>query len=515
MKLSIKNLPRTICVERGSAVPSHGRAASESAAVAASGAVAAAVLAGAGDAAPAAHPQVVMVDQRALPDELAWISTSDWREVVDAVRELAMRGAPAIGVAGAASVMLAAFELAGEGTEGPGDAESDGSSRAAAPSPALFSVQLRKAAREIAGARPTAVNLSWGVNRALQTAAEALRDGQTPQEAAEALYGLSEALIAEDEAANRRIGAEGARLLRGLAREKGRPLSLLTHCNAGSLATAFFGTALGVVYAAAEQGLVERVYTDETRPMGQGARLTAWELARAGVPTTLICDSMAASLMAAGKVDAVVVGADRIAANGDVANKVGTLGLAALACHFDVPFFVAAPTSTLDAACATGADIPIEQRAAEEVLPRPIEGVEVLNPAFDVTPAALVDAVITEEGLWEPEEEAPSAEGDADGEEPPSDERGGDGEEASCAEGEGDEESRAEAEGDEEEAPCAEAESDGEGALRAEAEETPRAEAEPAAGGGARTTCPDDRDAAPRAGGLRGFFRRLFGKAES
>lgn len=352
MTLHLDNLPRTIFVER-----------------------------------KAATPQVVMIDQRALPGELAWIRTDDWRQVVDAVKTLAVRGAPAIGVAGAAAVMLAAFELAGE---------RDSSSAA------LFAARLRKAASVVASARPTAVNLSWAVNKALETASDALKAGATPREASEALYGLTGALIAEDEAANRAIGAHGAALLRDMSREKGRPLNLLTHCNAGSLATAFYGTALGVVYAAAEEGLVARVYADETRPVGQGARLTVWELARAGVPTTLICDNMAASLMAAGRIDAVVVGADRIAANGDVANKIGTLGAAVLACHFGIPFLVAAPESTRDGLCATGAGIPIEERSAEEVLARPISGVEVFNPAFDVTPAALIDAIVTEKGVWRP-----------------------------------------------------------------------------------------------------------------
>lgn len=331
-------------------------------------------------------PRAVMIDQRALPGELAWIRTDDWRVVVDAVKTLAVRGAPAIGVAGAAAVMLAAWTLAGE-----------------CESPALFAARLRQTAREIARARPTAVNLAWAVERASEAASRALEAGKTPWECAEALYGLTEALIAEDEAANRAIGAAGASLLRELARRKGAPLNILTHCNAGSLATAFYGTALGVVYAAAEEGLVGRVYADETRPVGQGTRLTVWELARAGVPATLICDNMAASLMAVGKVDAVVVGADRIAANGDTANKIGTLGVAVLAAHFGVPFYVAAPVSTVDTACATGAAIPIEERDAAEVCSEPIEGVEVFNPAFDVTPAALVTAIITERGSASPE----------------------------------------------------------------------------------------------------------------
>lgn len=324
------------------------------------------------------RPCVVMVDQRALPYELVWIRTVDWREVVNAICTLAVRGAPALGVAGAAAVMLAAFELA---TEGEKDS---------------VALRLRQVADTVAEARPTAVNLSWGVDRAMEVASEALEGSETPLEMAWALYDLTQSLIAEDEAVNRAIGRNGAAHLRALAARKGRALRVLTHCNAGSLATAFYGTALGVVYAAAEEGLIERVYADETRPVGQGARLTSWELSRAGIPVTLICDNMAATLMAQGLVDAVVVGADRVTANGDAANKIGTLGVAVLAHHFGIPFFVAAPTSTIDEAMATGDEIPIEQRDGSEVLPRPIPGVEVYNPAFDVTPAELITALITE-----------------------------------------------------------------------------------------------------------------------
>ena len=386
MNLHLENLPRTISVHW--AVDNLADAANGDAAGAGCGGVSCgdAVV----DAGVPAVPQVVMIDQRALPSELVEIRTSDWRQVVDEVKTLAVRGAPAIGVAGAAAVMLAAYELAERGAP------------AASTAAALFAVRLREAARVIAEARPTAVNLSWGVNRAIQVAAGALKAGKTPRQTAEALRELTGDLIVEDEAINRAIGAHGAALLAPIAAAKERPLTILTHCNAGSLATAFYGTALGVVYAAAEQGLVERVYADETRPVGQGARLTVWELSRAGVPATLICDNMAASLMAAGRIDAVVVGADRIAANGDAANKIGTLGVAVLAHHFGVPFYVAAPESTRDNACATGADIPIEERDAAEVLANPIEGVEVFNPAFDVTPAALITAIITEKGVWHP-----------------------------------------------------------------------------------------------------------------
>lgn len=309
------------------------------------------------------------VDQRALPGELRVERTRDWCQVVDAIKVLAVRGAPAIGLAGAAALALwAAYAESPEGME--------------------------DAAEVIATARPTAVNLRWAVDRALAEVGN-MHGGAGVAAAADALFSLVGAMQVEDEARNRRIGEHGAGLIAPGSR-------ILTHCNAGSLATYYYGTALGVVYAAAEQGKVERVYADETRPVGQGARLTSWELARAGVPVTLICDNMAASLMAKGEVDAVIVGADRIARNGDVANKIGTYGLAVLAREHGVPFYVAAPSSTVDPRLDDGRGIVIEQRAASEVLAEPIEGVEVWNPAFDVTPARFITRIITEEGAFEP-----------------------------------------------------------------------------------------------------------------
>ena len=257
------------------------------------------------------------VDQRLLPGKLAIERTADWGAVVDAIKTLAVRGAPAIGVAGAAAVALWAREAAGGAT--------------GAREVSAYRAALERTAEEIACARPTAVNLRWAVERVLGRARVALDGGAAPAAVADALFAEAKRMEAEDEAANRAIGAHGAALLRQGSR-------VLTHCNAGSLATAFYGTALGVVYAAAEQGKIERVYADETRPVGQGARLTSWELARAGVPCTLVCDNMAASLMAKGEVDAVIVGADRIAANGDAANKIGTYGVAVLARHHGVPF---------------------------------------------------------------------------------------------------------------------------------------------------------------------------------
>ena len=322
------------------------------------------------------------VDQRLLPGKLAIERTADWGAVVDAIKTLAVRGAPAIGVAGAAAVALWAREAAGGAT--------------GAREVSAYRAALERTAEEIACARPTAVNLRWAVERVLGRARVALDGGAAPAAVADALFAEAKRMEAEDEAANRAIGAHGAALLRQGNR-------VLTHCNAGSLATAFYGTALGVVYAAAEQGKIERVYADETRPVGQGARLTSWELARAGVPCTLACDNMAASLMAKGEVDAVIVGADRIAANGDAANKIGTYGVAVLARHHGVPFYVAAPTSTIDPAIADGSGIPIEERAASEVLPVALEGVDVWHPAFDVTPAGLITRIVTERGAFEPD----------------------------------------------------------------------------------------------------------------
>jgi methylthioribose-1-phosphate isomerase len=299
--------------------------------------------------------RVRMIDQRRLPAQLAFVEATTVDELCEAIRTLAIRGAPALGVAGAMGMALAA--VTGEDAGG--------------------------AAARIVATRPTAVNLAWGVSRGLEAddpVAEAVR------------------LAADDVDRNRRLGAHGA----GLVPEGGR---VLTHCNAGALACAGHGTALGVIRAAHEAGRRPAVWVGETRPVLQGARLTAWELDRLGIPATLVADVMAASLMAAGDVDCVVVGADRIAANGDVANKVGTYGLAVLARHHGIPFYVAAPMSTVDATCPTGAGIPIERRSGDEVTS--IEGHRIApagftaeNRAFDVTPAALVTAIITEDGVF-------------------------------------------------------------------------------------------------------------------
>lgn len=319
---------------------------------------------------------VRIIDQTALPAALSLVEIRDWREMVEAVKRLEVRGAPALGIAGAAALSLFAVNE----YDGPDDID-------------IFLNRAEAVCEKVSTARPTAVNLAWGTLRAL----EAARAAKTVDEARMALARECHALRAEDEASCRAIGQAGASLF-------SKPSALLTHCNAGSLATAFYGTALGVVYAAWERGLVTRVFADETRPVGQGARLTAWELGRVGVPTTLICDNMAASIMAQGKIDAVVVGADRICANGDTANKIGTYGLAILAHHHGIPFYVAAPRSTFDPSLSHGSEIPIEHRSPSEFgYPAP-EGVTIHNPTFDVTPANLISAFVTDTGVYEPHE---------------------------------------------------------------------------------------------------------------
>lgn len=319
-------------------------------------------------------PELVLLDQRLLPREVSYLKTRSWEVVVDAIKNLAVRGAPAIGVAGAAAIALWS---ASEGAK-PTD--------------------LAAVADKVANARPTAVNLSWAVKKTCEVATRELEGKDLiTEKSIEVLFDYVKLLEQEDEQTNRAIGAYGASLLK-------RPSRVLTHCNAGSLATVFFGTALGVIYTAAEQGNILHVYADETRPVGQGARLTSWELARAGVPVTVICDNMAASLMAQGKVDAVFVGADRVASNGDTANKIGTYGVAVLANYHHIPFYVCAPFSTIDPAIEDGSQIPIEQRAACEVMAEPIDGVEVWNPAFDVTPASLITGIVTERGVFAPKD---------------------------------------------------------------------------------------------------------------
>jgi methylthioribose-1-phosphate isomerase len=289
-------------------------------------------------------PAVVLLDQRRLPDEVVEVRCSTAAEVSDAIRTMVVRGAPAIGIAAAYGLALAALR---------GD-------------------DLTEAERVLAASRPTAVNLPWALAR--------VRDEPTPERA--------RALHEEEVERCRRMAAHAAELFRPGTRA-------LTHCNAGGLATGGYGSAVGALRAAAERGLLERVLVDETRPLLQGARLTAWELERAEIPHAVIADSAAGSFMARGEVDLVVTGADRIAANGDTANKIGTYSLAVLAAHHGIPFYVVAPSSTLDAKTPDGSAIPIEERDPAELTSR----FHASNPAFDVTPAALISAIVTEHGV--------------------------------------------------------------------------------------------------------------------
>ncbi len=336
--------------------------------------------------------RLVLLDQRRLPHEEAHLPCESAAETAEAIRSLAVRGAPLLGVAAAFGMAVEARRVAGRVPED-------------------LDAALEVAARRLVAARPTAVNLPAAVARMLRAAAGTV--GRPAEERVAALEREAAAIASEDAEACRSIGRLGADWIRrrGKALPPGAPLTLLTHCNAGALATAGIGTALGVVRAVFAERPVA-VLADETRPFLQGARLTAWELGKDGIPVTLLPDVAAASVLASGRVHAVVVGADRIAANGDVATKVGPYGLA-LACRaHGVPFLVAAPTTTLDPDCPDGAAIPIEMRESDEVLLIPTpgggsvrlapQGVPALYPAFDVTPAPLVDAIVTERGVSEP-----------------------------------------------------------------------------------------------------------------
>lgn len=310
---------------------------------------------------------LVLIDQTRLPAEEVYLRLEDWREVVNAIRSMRVRGAPAIGIAAAYGVVLA--------SRGGGGRE-----------------EVERACQELERARPTAVNLSWAVRRMREVARSA-----SLEDLFEELLAEAHRIAREQDAADRAIGRLGAELLPEGCRA-------LTHCNAGGLATYSFGTALGVIKEGFRRGKVRFVWVDETRPLLQGARLTAWELRREGVDMAVICDNMAGHLMSRGEVDVVITGADRIAANGDAANKVGTYTLAVLARRHGLPFYVAAPLSTLDLGIADGSAIPIEERDASEVTDwggrRMVpEGVQALNFAFDVTPAELISAIITERGV--------------------------------------------------------------------------------------------------------------------
>ncbi len=315
---------------------------------------------------------VRLIDQTQLPEHIVYRTLDDYREIIGAIKRLEIRGAPAIGIAAAYALAIAVQQT------------KDGSAST-----------VRRLANEIKSARPTAVNLFWAVDRAAATVTSG--DNWDFRAVVERLWHEAEIIHEEDRRMCSRIGQFGADLI-----QDGN--GVLTHCNTGALATGGIGTALGVIYTCRDQGKRLQVYADETRPLLQGARLTAWELQQEGIDVTLICDNMAAVLMRQGKVNHVIVGADRIARNGDTANKIGTYGLAVLANHHGIPFYVAAPASTFDESTATGRQIVVEERGAEEVTngfgkrTAPV-GINVYSPAFDVTPHELISCYITDTGI--------------------------------------------------------------------------------------------------------------------
>ena len=320
--------------------------------------------------------KVILLDQTALPEKLIYNQYTDFRDVIGAIKRLEVRGAPAIGIAAAYAMALAA--------------EVD-----AAVDVVLLRAIMKDVGREIKSARPTAVNLAWAVDRALAAAEK--YPGHSLDEFRQIFWDEADAILAEDQAMCDAIGRHGAALLPDRC-------TILTHCNAGALATGGIGTALAVIYKAVEMGKHVAVCADETRPLLQGARLTCWELMQNGIDVTLITDYMAGYLMSLGKIDAVIVGADRITKNGDVANKIGTYSVAVLAHRHGIPFYIAAPASTFDKNLESGGDIIIEERASEEVTEgfgrcTAPAGVKVFNPAFDITPHELVTAYITDTGV--------------------------------------------------------------------------------------------------------------------
>jgi len=321
---------------------------------------------------------VRFLDQTKLPLEETYVLATDYEQVAEVIVTMVVRGAPAIGVSAAYGIALGAKNTkAGTAQE--------------------FAPEFEQICKRLAGTRPTAVNLFWAIDRMKALFATLAGPGKPLDEIRQRLLAEAHTMYEEDISACKAMGAHGA----GLLPEEG---GVLTHCNAGALATCGYGTALGVIRAAVERGRRIHIYADETRPFLQGARLTAWELMADGIPTTVICDNMAASLMRAGKIQAVIVGADRIAANGDTANKIGTYSVAILAKEHGIPFYVAAPWSTIDRATATGEAIPIEERPHREVTHHAGKqltpnGVGISNPAFDVTPAKYVTAIVTERGV--------------------------------------------------------------------------------------------------------------------
>ncbi len=318
--------------------------------------------------------KVELIDQRLLPGKLKYVNCTTSKDIWKAIKDMQVRGAPAIGVAGAYGLYLGVRNVRTQDIK-------------------TFKKKVYEVINYLAGSRPTARNLFWGLERIKHLVDK--NSNKSVEIIKELILEEANKILKEDKRICRKIGSNGKKLLKTGSR-------VLTHCNAGGLATADYGTALGVMFAAAKK--IKMVYVDETRPVLQGARLTAWELVQEGIPATLICDNMAASIMAKGKIDAVIVGADRISANGDTANKIGTYNVAILAKYHKVPFYVAAPVSTFDLSLRSGKSIPIEERSPLEV--KKINGkyitvknISVENPAFDVTPAALITAIITEKGV--------------------------------------------------------------------------------------------------------------------
>lgn len=317
-----------------------------------------------------------LLDQRLLPHEEAYSAIETLDDAIENIKRLSVRGAPAIGIAAAYALCVSARRYAGQED---------------------FSQRLNADFERLVAARPTAVNLRWAATKA--------RDAGINAElghALEAMVQEAESIHADDRIACRRIGEAGLSVLRELTPQSDGTIGLITHCNAGALAVSELGTATAPMYLAHAAGQRLHVYADETRPLWQGARLTAWELDQAGIPVTVLCDNAAASLLATGKVQAAIVGTDRVAANGDVANKIGTFPLAMACQHFGIPFYVACPASTFDSATQAGADIPIEHRGAEEVIGSVGAKVDVYNPAFDITPASMVSAFLTDRGVLRP-----------------------------------------------------------------------------------------------------------------
>ncbi len=325
---------------------------------------------------------LVIIDQTLLPGEMKFIRLSEQRDIREAIYRLQVRGAPAIGVAAAIGIYLAALEISENVSEED-----------------TFFEKLSEAKIYLQEARPTAVNLRWALDRMYDFALS--KKGLGPEVIAAQMKGEALAIRDEDIEVCRKIGEHGLRLLK-------RGQGILTHCNAGHLACVRYGTATAPIYLGCERGYDFRVFADETRPLLQGARLTSFELARAGIDVTLICDNMASSVMKKGWIDAVITGCDRVAANGDAANKIGTSGAAILAKYYGIPFYIAAPTSTIDFGTATGADIVIEERSGDEIKkmwysePMAVDEVKTFNPSFDVTEASLITGIITEYGVLYP-----------------------------------------------------------------------------------------------------------------